>query len=190
MTRFEFESAYSCRKLADFIDGQSTNQTKKFLKTFSCSKNADVQDFLRNKAITFERNLRACTYLYINNADKSVAAYITIGIKSLLTNGLSDETIKFLDGYTSQMPSIPCYLVAQLGKSDEYKHKIGKFLLDDALSFIDKAQNILKGRFVLIDAVNNPKVIEFYKENSFIALENDNNLKSIKMVKPYFEYVF
>lgn len=80
MTRLEFESAYSCRKLADFIDGQSTNQTKKFLKTFSCSKNADVQDFLRNKAITFERNLRACTYLYINNADKSVAAYITIGI--------------------------------------------------------------------------------------------------------------
>lgn len=37
-----------------------------------CAKNADVQDFLRNKAITFERNLRSCTYLYVSNADKSV----------------------------------------------------------------------------------------------------------------------
>ena len=55
------------------------------------------------------------------------------------------------------------------------------------MSIIDKAQDSLKGRFVLIDAVNEPKVLEFYKENSFIAIENDKNLKSIKMIKPYFE---
>ena len=63
-----------------------------------------------------------------------------------------------------------------------------QILLDDALSFVDKAQGILKGRFVLIDSVNDDKVINFYKENSFIALENDKSLKSIKMIKPYFEY--
>lgn len=151
-------------------------------------KNTDVQDFLHNKAITFERNLRSCTYLYTSNADKSVVTYITLGIKSLLTNDLNDEAIVFLDGYTNEILSIPCYLIAQLGKSDTCKEKIGKFLLDDALNFIDKAQGILKGRFVLIDSVNDEKVIEFYKQNSFIALENDKSLKSIKMIKPYFEY--
>jgi len=61
-------------------------------------------------------------------------------------------------------------------------------LLDDALSIIDKSQDSLKGRFVLIDSVNDDRVINFYKENSFIALENDKSLKSIKMIKPYFEY--
>ena len=127
-------------------------------------------------------------YLYVSNADKSVAAYITLGIKSLLTDDLSDETIKFLDGYTSEILSIPCYLVAQLGKSDTCKEKIGKFLLDDALAIIDKSHNSLKGRFVLIDAVNDDKVINFYKESSFIVIENDKSLKSIKMIKPYFEY--
>ena len=187
MIKQEFDSTYSIYKLGDLIDKFSINQVKKSLKTFKCTKNADVQDFLHNKAITFERNLRACTYLYVSNADKSVAAYMTLGIKSLLTNGLSDETIKFLDGYTSEMPSIPCYLIAQLGKSDECKHKIGKFLLDDALNIIDNSQNSLKGRFVLIDAVNNDKVIEFYKQNSFKVLENDTSSKSIKMIKPYFE---
>lgn len=188
MIKQEFDGLYSRFKLADLLANKSTNQIKKLLKTFVCTKNTDVQDFLHNKAITFERNLRSCTYLYTSNADKSVVAYITLGIKSLLTNDLSDEAIVFLDGYTNEILSIPCYLIAQLGKSDTCKEKIGKFLLDDALSIIDKSQDSLKGRFVLIDSVNDDKVINFYKENSFIALENDKSLKSIKMIKPYFEY--
>ncbi len=188
MIKQEFDGLYSRFKLADLLANKSTNQIKKLLKTFVCTKNADVQDFLHNKAITFERNLRSCTYLYVSNADKSVAAYITLGIKSLLTDTLSDEAIVFLDGYTNEILSIPCYLIAQLGKSDICKEKIGSFLLDDALSIIDKSQDSLKGRFVLIDSVNDDRVINFYKENSFIALENDKSLKSIKMIKPYFEY--
>lgn len=187
MIKQEFDGLYSRFKLADLLANKSTNQIKKLLKTFVCTKNTDVQDFLHNKAITFERNLRSCTYLYTSNADKSVVAYITLGIKSLLTNDLSDEAIVFLDGYTNEILSIPCYLIAQLGKSDTCKEKIGKFLLDDALSIIDKSQDSLKGRFVLIDSVNDDKVINFYKANSFIALENDKSLKSIKMIKPYFE---
>lgn len=188
MTKIEFKKLYSRNKLADFIDTSSTNQVKKILKTFVCAKNADVQDFLHNKAITFERNLRSCTYLYVSNADKSVAGYFSIGITYTLTNKLDKAVVKFLDGYTDETIAIPCYLIGQLGKSDTCKEKIGSFLLDDALSIIDKSQDSLKGRFVLIDSVNDEKVIEFYKQNSFIALENDKNLKSIKMIKPYFEY--
>lgn len=75
MTKIEFKKLYSRNKLADFIDTSSTNQVKKTLKAFVCTKNTDVQDFLHNKAITFERNLRSCTYLYVSNADKSVAGY-------------------------------------------------------------------------------------------------------------------
>ena len=188
MTKQEFDSTYSIYKLADSLANFSANQVKKSLKTFVCTKNTDVQDFLHNKAITFERNLRSCTYLYTSNADKSVAGYFSIGITYTLTNKLDKAVVKFLDGYTDETIAIPCYLVGQLGKNDECKDKIGKFLLDDALSIIDKAQESLKGRFVLIDSVNDDRVINFYKENSFIALESDKSLKSIKMIKPYFEY--
>ena len=188
MTKQEFDSLYSCFKLANLLAENSTNQVRKLLKTFSCAKNADVQDFLHNKAITFERNLRSCTYLYMNDESKSVSGYFSIGITYLLTNQLDKAVVKFLDGYTDETIAIPCYLVGQLGKSDECKGKIGSYLLDEALNFIDKAQDILKGRFVLIDAVNEPKVLEFYKQNSFVAVENSTSNKSIKMVKPYFEY--
>lgn len=188
MIKQEFDGLYSRFKLADLLAHKSTNQIKKLLKTFVCTKNIDVQDFLHNKAITFERNLRSCTYLYVSNANKSVAGYFSLGITYTLTNKLDKAIVKFLDGYTDETIAIPCYLIGQLGKSDTCKEKIGSFLLDDALSIIDKSQDSLKGRFVLIDSVNDEKVIEFYKQNSFIALENDKSLKSIKMIKPYFEY--
>lgn len=186
MTRNEFESTYSRQRLIDFVDRQSSNQVKKLLKTFICAKNLDVQDFLHNKAITFERYLRTRTYLYVSNENKSVMAYFSIGITYLLANQLSKDIIKFLDGYTDEIVALPCYLIGQLGKSDKCNEKIGNFLLDDALSFIDKSQDILSGRFVLIDAVNDEKVIDFYKENSFVDIESAKNLKSIKIIKPYF----
>ena len=188
MTRAEFNSTCSRSKLADLLAENSTNQVRKLLKTFSCAKNADVQNFLHNKAITFENYLRSRTYLYVNNENKGVMGYFSIGITYLLTNRLDKAVVKFLDGYTDETIAIPCYLVGQLGKNDECKGKIGDFLLDDALKIIDKSQDSLSGRFVLIDAVNDSKVLNFYEQNSFIVLENSTSSKSIKMVKPYFEY--
>lgn len=72
MTKQDFDEITSQYKLMDLLAENSTNQVKKLLKTFSCEISNDLQDFLHNKAITFERNLRACTYLYTSNADKSV----------------------------------------------------------------------------------------------------------------------
>lgn len=186
MTKQEFDSACSYYRLVDLLSENSTNQVKKLLKTFSCTKNTDIQDFLYNKAITFERYLRTRTYIYTSNVDKSVIAYFSIGITYLLTNQLNKNAIKCLDGYTSEIIALPCFIIGQLGKSDKYNKKIGNFLLDDALHFIDKSQAMLSGRFVLIDSVNEDKVIEFYRENSFIEIQKDANLKSIKMIKPYF----
>ena len=188
MTRERFDEWFSCFQLLE-IDSKSDSKwiIKRLLETFSCSKNFDLQDFLHNKALTFEQHLRSRTYLYVDNETKEVVAYFTIAISMLFTNDLSNDTIKLLDGYKDDTRSIPCFLIGQLGKSDKYKkYKIGEYLLSDALDIIDCSQNSLGGRFILIDSVNNPKVLEFYKENSFLAIENDKESESIKMIKPYF----
>ena len=49
--------------LQDLIENYSINQVKNFLKTFKCNINKDIENFLHNKAITFEKKLRARTYL-------------------------------------------------------------------------------------------------------------------------------
>lgn len=192
MTRTEFDNFCSCHTLLEFMRIKCSNRAvKKLLESFSCKINADLQDFLHNKAIVFENNLRSRTYLYIdNNKENVIVGYFTLAIKYLETQDLDKSIVDFLNGHTAKTKALPCYLLGQIAVSDEYRgKKIGKFLLDDALEIIDETQEKFGGRFVLIDSVNDKKVIDFYHKNSFVEIQKDKNLKSIKMIKPYFNLI-
>ena len=188
MNRNKFDDDFSCFSLSEIIDKSiSNNKIKKLLQTFKCIKNIDLQDFLHNKALVFEKNLRSRTYLYIDNNTKNVVAYFTIAINTLYTDNISLKVIKLLDGYRDDTKSIPCFLIGQLGKSDLYKDiKIGQFIIEDAIEIIDNSQISLGGRFILLDSINIKEVILFYESNLFFAIENNQELDSIKMIKPYF----
>jgi len=189
MTRPQYDESFSLFPLSEIIQSTDSNRkVKKLLETFSCSRNIDLQNFLYNNVITFERNLRSRTYLYIDNGTQEIAAYFTITISTLRTDGISPEVIELLDGYKDDIASIPCFLIGQLGKSDKFEpYKIGEYILDDAIEIIDRSQNDLGGRFILLDAINKDKVIKFYKANAFFPIENDPDSENIKMIKPYFE---
>lgn len=165
-------------------------QTDRSKSSFSCTKNIDLQDFLHNKAVTFENNLRSRTYLYLDNITQEVAAYFTVTISTLHTDGISPKVTKLLDGYKDDVASIPCFLIGQLGKSDKFEpQKIGEYILDDAIGIIDRSQQSLGGRFILLDAINKEQVIKFYETNAFFPIENNPTSESIKMIKPYFELI-
>ncbi len=189
MTRPQFDESFSLFPLSEIIQSTDSNRkVKKLLETFSCTRNTDLQNFLYNKAVTFEKNLRSRTYLYIDNSTQQVAAYFTITISTLHTDGISPEVIELLDGYKDDVASIPCFLIGQLGKSDKFEpRKIGEYILDDAIEIIDQSQKSLGGRFILLDAINKEQVIKFYEANAFFPIEKDPDSESIKMIKPYFE---
>jgi len=188
MDRNKFDDKFSCFSLSEIIEKTiSNNKIKKLLQTFKCNQNLDLQDFLHNKALLFEKNLRARTYLYIDNNTKNIVAYFTIAISTLYTKNISPEVIKLLDGYKNDTQSIPCFLIGQLGKSDLYKNiKIGQFIIEDAIEIINNSQISLGGRFILLDSINIKEVISFYEKNLFFAIETNQKLDSIKMIKPYF----
>lgn len=188
MNRSKFDDDFSRFSLSEIIENStSNNKIKKLLQTFKCDQNLDLQDFLHNKALVFEKNLRSRTYLYIDNDTKNIVAYFTIAINTLYTDNISAEVIKLLDGYRDDTKSIPCFLIGQLGKSDLYKDvKIGQFIIEDAIEIIDNSQISLGGRFILLDSINIKEVISFYEDNLFFAIENSQDLDSIKMIKPYF----
>ncbi|MCB4765170.1 MAG: hypothetical protein LGB00_05090 [Sulfurovum sp.] len=189
MTRPQFDELFSLFSLSEIIENKnSRGGVKKLLKTFSCTRNRDLQDFLYNRAVTFEKNLRSRTYLYINNTTQEVAAYFTITINTLHTDSISPEVIELLDGYKNDVASIPCFLIGQLGKSDKFEpRKIGEYILNDAIEIIDQSQKSLGGRFILLDAINKEQLIKFYEANAFFPIEEDPHSESIKMIKPYFE---
>jgi hypothetical protein len=191
MTRPQFDESFSLFPLSEIIQNADSNrQVKKLLETFSCTKNIDLQDFLHNKAVTFENNLRSRTYLYLDNITQEVAAYFTVTISTLHTDGISPKVTKLLDGYKDDVASISCFLIGQLGKSDKFEpQKIGEYILDDAIGIIDRSQQSLGGRFILLDAINKEQVIKFYETNAFSLIENNPASESIKMIKPYFELI-
>jgi len=60
MQRSEFDSSFSLYKLSELIEEfPSKRKLKEFLQTFPCSINPDLEDFLHNKAVTFEKHLRS-----------------------------------------------------------------------------------------------------------------------------------
>jgi hypothetical protein len=189
MTRNEFDNAFSLFRLSELIEQLPSNRKiRELLHTFLCSINTDLEDFIHHKALTFEKHLRSRTYLYIDNNNKHVVAYFTIAISTLHTDNISSETIKILDGYQDKTKSIPCFLIGQLGKSDEYKNKkIGEYILEDSIDMIDNLQYAVGGRFILLDAINVKEVIEFYENSLFFPIEASDNTESIKMIRPYFE---
>ncbi len=132
MNREQFDNTFSLFQLSEIIHfHQSTSQVKKLLRTFSCKRNRDLEDFLHNRSLTFEKHLRSRTYLYIDNETKEVAAYFTIAISMLYADNISEKTIKLLDSYKDDVKTIPCFLIGQLGKSDKYeKFKIGEYILE------------------------------------------------------------
>lgn len=189
MTRDQFDDAFSFFPLSEIIQTlPSKTKAKKLLETFICSKNSDLQDFLHDQAMTFESHLRSRTYIYLDNETREIAAYFTVAVNTLHTDGISSEVILLLDGYKDDIQTIPCFLIGQVGKSDKYEtFKIGNYILADAVEKIDEAQRLLGGRFILLDAINDPKLIEFYQQNTFIPIEENAIAESIQMIKPYFE---
>jgi hypothetical protein len=156
-------------------------------QTFNCTKNRDLENFIKdkNKAISFEKRSITKTYLYIS-PNKEIVAYFTISLNVLETSELSKSTIKKIDGINKNRTEIACFLIAQLGKSDTCTYFIGTSILMDAIETITEASNIIGGRVVVLDAINHTKVIKFYEENYFVSLETVSNADNIKMYYPLY----
>ena len=156
------------------------------LKSFSCTKNSDLERFLidSKKAISFNKRGLAKTYLFMDDG-LNVIAYYSISLNIFSTKNISKSLIKKLDGIDKNRDEIASYLIAQLGKSSECQEKIGKHLLIDAIKTINNAIGIVGGRFLVIDAINKTKVLKFYTDNNFIAIDDDNTQhENIRMYYP------
>jgi hypothetical protein len=114
--------------LLSLIENYSKHQIKKFLKTFKCSLNKDIEDFLHNKAITFEKKLRARTYLLVEKENKKIAGYFSIAINVLYAKEIDKNTLLRI-GDLLTLKDIPCLLIGQIAKADDYKDiKLGDLL--------------------------------------------------------------
>ena len=142
--------------------------------TFNCEINSDLTNFIHDIALDFEDRQIARTFVLVNNDKNEVVGYFTISMKSLSTNGISKTSIKKIDGISNSRLCIHSFLIGQLGISDNYAdYKFGTLLLDDTFSKIEMAHDLVAGRYILVDAINHEKVLNFYTENGFALLDTN-----------------
>jgi len=169
---------------------------REVLSLFFCTKNSDVETFLRDKAITFEKASRARTYLILDEealTDGKIAiiAYFTVSMKALnLREGISKNVRKHLDGLGNKQGStFVVYLIGQLGKNDNYRSEIdGKELIAMAIATIKEAYDVVGGRYILVECEPVPGLKKLYEDNDFTflqeSLENDSLIQFIRFIDP------
>lgn len=190
MTTEQFISSLTLVPLRDLLAIEE-RKLLDILETFKCEKNKDLEEFITNpsQALRFEKNQTTRTYLFLDE-NINLIAYFTIALKVLDTSRIfSKSLVKKLDGIDKNRQTIPCYLIAQLGKHSNCEHKIGQFLLDYAIETIKKSVEITGGRFILLDSVNEKKVIDFYTsyENGFtILIDPKQEDKNITLFYPLY----
>lgn len=167
------------------------------LSSFSCPKDIDIEKFIKERAIEFEKLGKSRTYLIFieecfNVGKPIICGYFSLSLKSLqIPEKTSNRTRMKLDGFSSKKNNEPikeltCYLIGQLSKNfaEELKDFSGSELLDYAFEKISHAQRYVGGRFVLVECHNDKKIINFYKNNGFEHFANipDNGKEMLQFI--------
>ena len=160
------------------IEITSEDTVSEVISRFRCPKDNDIESFLHDKAVLFNRKGKSKTHLILcqealKEGSIDIVAYFSIAIQVLrIPEGTSATQIKRLDGLYSKrggesITEIPSFLIGQLAKNDSSSSISGSMVLEYALSVISAAEEMVGGRVVYIECRDIPQIITFYENNGF-----------------------
>jgi len=165
--------------LQEAINNFSEGELSNLFASFCCQKNKDVETFIREKAIQFERTHNARTYLIFDEDTLSESKIELLGYFSLSFKGIPlDEKVskskaKKLDGFSKNPKQIRCYLIGQLGKNFSIPNNPLNLetILKLIFSILKQAQDLVGGRVILLECENVEKLISAYENYGFKFLQ-------------------
>jgi len=165
------------------------------LKNFKNKYNKDIEDFLHNKAIEFEKAGLSSTHLVFNQ-NFVLLGYFSLANKPLLVSKRNYEALsksqrkklcqngkKLLsDGYI-----VNSYLLGQLDKNyseeiNENNQISGMQLLTLAYDTLMEAKKIINVRYVWLECEDTEKLLNFYKTFGFEEIENFTSVNNLKVL--------
>jgi len=153
---------------------------------FRCSRDLDIEVFLREKAVQYEERGWCRVYLLMNKEFLSqkkfkVEAYFTLSHKSAyLQEDISGNTRKKV-GRFKEDSNIHFVLIGQLGKHICADEECGKYIskisandiLDRAFEIIGRSHELISCRCVLVECNESEKVHKVYYDYGFKYLQHD-----------------
>ena len=141
----------------------------------SFGPNQDMFNYLKNDAITTEWTHRSRNFIIIDEevSDEvfEILGFFTLTLKIINVLELDDKTRKSfaLSGKNaSKLDYLPGILIAQFGKNLTFNKINGHQVMELVMEKIQQAQEILGGKMVYLDSVNEEAVIRFYERFGFV----------------------
>ena len=170
-------------RLFDLLAMDGGEQFFESIASSFLSKNADVEEFFREKAVQATKLNTAATYLVISYEDKKfdLLGYFTLATKmlTLKQSSLSKTECKAISMFCyfdedSQSYKLPAVLIAQFSRNfnENSKSISGNDLMDIALDKIKDILHSTSGKAVFLECEQYEKIIEFYTKNNFQPLDN------------------
>ena len=188
---------YAKVNLRELVATMEPEKLQELLEGFSCPYNKDVEDFLHAKALEFEKQGLASTFLvFASYQDKMrLAGYFALASKSFdidlhagrkISSNLRRRLNRFATYYERLRKSIvTAPLIAQLAKNyadGNDKLITGDELLKIACDTVKEAQLILGGRVVYLECEDTPSLVRFYEDNGF-KIFGSRDLESVEVGK-------
>lgn len=164
-------SNFQVINILDMIESVGEDEVKSILSEFSCQKNPEIENFVKNNAVEFAKKKMSITYLVVD-ATESVRAIFTLTHKAIeLTNENLSNTMRKriqrhsrLDESTDSF-NVSAFLIAQFGKSDTYSTEeniSGYALMDFTFEVLAAVQHDIGGGLVYLECEDREKLLNFY----------------------------
>ena len=166
-------NSYVCASIPELSSDFSYEELQSMFYGFVCTKNNEIERFLKEYAIEFVKKCQAVSYVIFDTIKNEVVAYFTLTVKPICfeIKNLSNTTLKRMEriaeiNYENNTIIPAAYLIAQLGKKDNSNINI-----DEIFYFLDKniidIQNSCGGVVEFLESENNNKLITMYQSKGF-----------------------
>lgn len=151
-----------------------TEEVAKECHEFHCGE-ADLDDFFSKDAFEYEEFRMGKSYcIRLNDAPKTIVAIYTVSSDSIrifdLPRSRRDAMLKITQ-HRKRLKRYPGILIGRLGVNSEFAHQgIGSQVLDVIKLWFDSSVVKAGCRFLIVDALNKPNVLAFYRKNGFETL--------------------
>ena len=169
-----------------------TQQLHDALTGFDCQHEPAIQEFFRDEAILNAEELMSKSYcFYRKDTMEAVAAFCVINT-DIAIDMIPKSTRNKLNRkipYAKQRDHYPAVLIGQVAVFDGFtQYHLGDELMDSIKWWLRNVANLVAARYVVVDAVNHEKVLQFYARNKFWPVfkteENERMANELEDDKP------
>jgi ribosomal protein S18 acetylase RimI-like enzyme len=145
---------------------------ERMITDFDCGDD-DLNEFFNRDAIKYQEQLMGQTYFFRHNETGKVVCAFSLSADSLKAGwlpGSRRKKVKELIPREKSLQAYPAFLIGRLGVAVEFGSQgVGSQLMNfiKDLCFV-RYPNI--ARFLLVDAYNDPAVLQYYQKNGFVPI--------------------